>query len=236
VDTCARKESDDGGTPRFHAALFSATYGSQYPSSSPRPTSQRPPPRPTPTPPGLALRLRDGVRAAVAPRPVRLRERAAPQRRLKLSYKAAYILYWYKSVRADATYRQCRRMIDFLCNEPLSPGQCSKELRRLGFTRKKLAHLSRRRDEAQRVSWWTSPPMPAVPGGPRGVRGLDTRLLIDIDEKPIWLHHCNRNYGHALSGQRGVVHRARDPREGRKATLLLVSHSHPFRVATRPAY
>lgn len=157
-------------------------------------------------------------------------------RRLKLSYKAAYILYWYKSVRADATYRQCRRMIDFLCNEPLSPGQCSKELRRLGFTRKKLAHLSRRRDEAQRVSWWTSPPMPAVPGGPRGVRGLDTRLLIDIDEKPIWLHHCNRNYGHALSGQRGVVHRARDPREGRKATLLLVSHSHPFRVATRPAY
>eukprot|EP01043_Picozoa_sp_COSAG02_P024844 COSAG02_NODE_1374_length_13005_cov_5.606152_7_plen_182_part_00 len=113
-------------------------------------------------------------------------------------------------------------MVQFLTGEVLKRSQCSKELKRLGFTRKKLAHLSRRRDEAQRVSWWTSPPMPPVPGGPRGVHGLDTRLLIDIDEKPIWLHHCNRQYGHALQGQRGVVHRARGPREGRKATLLLV--------------
>ena len=147
-------------------------------------------------------------------------------RPLKLSCKAAYVLYWYKTVRADATYRQCRRMVQFLCNEDLRPNQCSRELRRLGFTRKKLAHLSRRRDEAQRVSWWISPPMPAVPGGPRGVHGLDTRLLIDIDEKPIWLHHTNRQYGHALQGHRGVVHRARDPREGRKATLLLVRRHH----------
>ena len=41
------------------------------------------------------------------------------------------------------------------------------------------------------------------------------------------LHHTNRNYGHALSGQRAELRDAVDPREGAKATLLLVRTDSP---------
>ena len=43
------------------------------------------------------------------------------------------------------------------------------------------------------------------------------------------LHHTNRNYGHALSGQRAELRDAVDPREGAKATLLLVRTDPPLR-------
>jgi transposase len=80
-------------------------------------------------------------------------------RRLKLSRRGAYVLYWLKTIAPEATHLECDSAMQFLCGEHMSQSQWSKELARLGFTRKKLAHLSRRRDESQRVSWWTSPPM-----------------------------------------------------------------------------
>eukprot|EP01046_Picozoa_sp_COSAG06_P054712 COSAG06_NODE_9829_length_1808_cov_1.409011_2_plen_259_part_00 len=122
-------------------------------------------------------------------------------RKLKLSRGGAFVIWWYKHVRPSATYLEVRRFVQVCVGELISAPQLSRELKRLGFSRMRLQRQSRNRDEADRVRWWTNAPNAALVND-RGVSGLDPALLIDIDEKGLWLHEANRAYGHAITGQR----------------------------------
>jgi hypothetical protein len=117
--------------------------------------------------------------------------------KFKLSRRGAFTIWWYKHTRPGALFVEVRRFLAIATGESLTPSQCSRELKRLGFTRKKLQRQSKNRCEASRVRWWTNDPnRPQIED--RGVAGLDTRLLGDIDEKGIWLHEANRAYGGLL--------------------------------------
>ena len=148
-----------------------------------------------------------------------------------LSRRGAFLIWWYKHLRPGALFIEVRQFLDTCTSEALSASQCSRELKRLGFTRKKLERQSKNRCEASRVRWWTCAPTAAAVDD-RGVAGLDPRLLVDIDEKGIWLHESNHNYGHAIQGQRAQDENPIEQHEGIKATLLLVR---PHRSALRGA-
>ena len=141
--------------------------------------------------------------------------------KFKLSRRGAFVIWFYKHVRPGAMFVEIRRFIALTTGESLTPSQCSRELKRLGFTRKKLERQSKNRCEASRVRWWThGPDAPQIEE--RGVAGLDARLLVDIDEKGLWLDEANRTYGHAVQGQRAADVAPIEQHEGIKATLLLV--------------
>ncbi len=74
----------------------------------------------------------------------------------------------------------------------------SREFKRLGFSRKIIKRESNKRDEEQRVQWWTSPP-------PRGCFGLFAPDLVDIDESHFILEKSWRQYGRSLVGMPAVV-------------------------------
>ena len=129
-------------------------------------------------------------------------------RPLKLSGTGAYLLWFLKQNEPDATFVECHEWLQLTAQEEIEQSQWSRELRRLGLTRKKLEWLSRRRDEHQRCEWWINTPDGGVAIVYRGVRGLDHRLLVDLDEKCVWLNACNRTHGHAGSGERARLRRA----------------------------
>eukprot|EP01043_Picozoa_sp_COSAG02_P007797 COSAG02_NODE_240_length_27672_cov_67.291445_4_plen_172_part_00 len=122
-------------------------------------------------------------------------------RQLKLSRAGAYAIWWYKHIHPGASYIEVKQFVHAAVGETIKPPQLSRELKRLGFSRMMLQRASKNRDEEDRVRWWTNVPN-ALLVDDRGVRGLDPALLIDIDEKGLWLHEANRAYGHAPTGQR----------------------------------
>lgn len=125
-------------------------------------------------------------------------------RPLKFGADTAFLLWFFKIHYPQATYAECAEWLEAAptCGQHMPQYQWSRELVRLGFTRKKLEWLSRQRDEAQRCEWWFNTPDPAASIVARGVRGLDHRLLVDLDEKCVWLNGCNRSYGHSAHGER----------------------------------
>lgn len=181
-------------------------------------------------------------------------------RPLKLSATGAYLLWFFKTHYPAAYYTECAEWLELTHGE-ITQSQWSRELARLGFTRKKLEWLSRQRDEAQRCEWWCAPPDPAAAVVARGVFGLDHRLLVDLDEKCVWLNGINRAFGHSAEGDRAQLRDAvvstaadthsharaharaharslsprvcggQDPREGVKLTLLLAVDSNRGHVA-----
>ena len=70
-----------------------------------------------------------------------------------------------------------------------------RELKRCGYSRKKLKRFSMLRDESERVRWWTSSPHN------RGVAGLNVDLLVDIDESTFTWDSAQRKHGYSLKGQ-----------------------------------
>ena len=83
-------------------------------------------------------------------------------RPLKLSATGAYLLWFFKTHYPAAYYTECAEWLELTHGEEITQSQWSRELARLGFTRKKLEWLSRQRDEAQRCEWWCAPPDPAA--------------------------------------------------------------------------
>ena len=80
----------------------------------------------------------------------------------------------------------------------ISQSTISREFRRLGFSRKQVHRVSIKRDEDQRVAWWTSPL-------PVGCLGLLAPDLVDIDESHFVLEKSWRRYGRSLIGEPAVV-------------------------------
>ena len=67
-------------------------------------------------------------------------------RQRKLSRAGAFVIWWFKHCRPGATYHEVRRFVRVATGELISAPQLSRELRRLGFSRKKLQRMSQNRD------------------------------------------------------------------------------------------
>ena len=94
----------------------------------------------------------------------------------------------------QASLAECQIALDLERGKVVSLSTVSRELKRLGMTRKKLQRFSCRRDESARVRWWTMPPHMG------GCSGVDWTNLVDIDESSIQFGESHRRYGHSFAG------------------------------------
>ena len=94
----------------------------------------------------------------------------------------------------QASLVECQIALELERGKVVSLSTVSREIRRLGMTRKKMQRFSCRRDEDSRVRWWTMPPHMG------GCAGVDWTNLIDIDESSIQFGECHRRYGHSFAG------------------------------------
>ena len=94
----------------------------------------------------------------------------------------------------QASLSECQIALELERGKFVSLSTVSREIQRLGMTRKKLQRFSCRRDEAARVRWWTMPPHMG------GCAGVDWTNLVDIDESNIQFGESHRRYGHSFAG------------------------------------
>ena len=95
----------------------------------------------------------------------------------------------------QASLIECQIALLIERGKQVSVATVSRELKRLGMTRKLMQSFSTRRDESRRVAWWTNPPHLG------GCAGVDWTNLVDIDEANVKFGDTRRKYGHSLSGQ-----------------------------------
>ena len=89
---------------------------------------------------------------------------------------------------------ECQLALESERGKIVSLATVSREIQRLGMTRKKMQRFSSRRDESARVRWWTMPPHLG------GCAGVDWKNLVDIDESTINFGDSQRRYGHSFAG------------------------------------
>ena len=111
-----------------------------------------------------------------------------------LSEKDAAFLCILKCEYPQASLSECQLAIELERGKLVSLATVSREIRRLGMTRKKMQRFSCRRDEASRVRWWTMPPHLG------GCAGVDWSNIVDIDESTICFGDSQRRYGHSFAG------------------------------------
>ena len=116
-----------------------------------------------------------------------------------LSMEDAAFLFILKCEYPQASLAECQLALETERGKLVSLATVSREIKRLGMTRKKLQRFSIRRDEQSRVRWWTMPPHMG------GCAGVDWTNLIDIDESSINFGECHRRYGHSFAGYECIV-------------------------------
>ena len=111
-----------------------------------------------------------------------------------LSEEDAAFLCLLKCNYPQASLAECQLALEIERGKTVSISTVSREIKRLGMTRKKLQRFSSRRDEDSRVRWWTQPPHLG------GCAGVDWSNLVDIDESSLTFGDSQRLYGHSFSG------------------------------------
>jgi hypothetical protein len=111
-----------------------------------------------------------------------------------LSQEDAHALCLFKLTSPTASLAECQQFVTQAQGKLVSTATISRELSRLGFTRKRVQHYSNRRDEASRVSWWTCPPSQG------GCFGVPVDAIVDIDESHFPFEKGYRAYGHSMEG------------------------------------
>ena len=114
---------------------------------------------------------------------------------MRLGPEDAAFLCLLKLTYPQASLSECAMALESECGKIVSLATISREIRRLGMTRKKMQHYSTKRDENMRVAWWTRPPHMG------GCAGVDRTNIIDIDESNVNIGDVKRRYGHAFEGQ-----------------------------------
>lgn len=118
----------------------------------------------------------------------------------------SYLVLWFTLCFPDALLDEIAEFVargGGFARGSYSVSQVSRELKFLGFTRKKLSKRSQNARFLEQWNWWNNPPV----GGPgiAGMLGVPTEMLIDMDESGIIVAAANRRYGHALRGQRAIA-------------------------------
>ena len=116
-----------------------------------------------------------------------------------LSKEDAAFLCVLKLTYPQASLMECKLALLLERNKDVSLATVSREIKRLGMTRKVIQRFSNRRDEDRRVAWWTTPPHLG------GCAGVDWSNLVDIDEANVKFGDSQRKYGHAFSGHAARV-------------------------------
>ena len=111
-----------------------------------------------------------------------------------LSEEDAAFLCILKCEYPQASLAECRVALELERGKIVSDSTISRELSRLGMTRKKLQRFSSRRNEESRVRWWTKPPHLG------GCAGVDWCDMVDIDESNIRFGDSQRRFGHSFNG------------------------------------
>ena len=114
---------------------------------------------------------------------------------MRLDPEDAAFLCLLKLTYPQASLSECAMALESERGKIVSLATVSREIRRLGMTRKKMQHYSTRRDEDMRVAWWTRPPHMG------GCAGVDWTNIIDIDESNVNFGDAKRRYGHSFEGQ-----------------------------------
>ena len=83
-------------------------------------------------------------------------------------------------------------------NITVSQSTVCRELKRCGYSRKKINRFSMNRDEVQRVNWWLN----SVDN--RGVAALNPDLLVDIDKSTFTWDSAQRKHGYSLIGTKAL--------------------------------
>ena len=145
-----------------------------------------------------------------------------------LSVLGVYSLFWLVANYPQASRREKVDWIWYSTGVTVTPEQVSAEQKRMGITTKKMQYWSGRRNEQQRVDYWTRGPMDGaagvVPGvhGERnvaGIAGVPVEMLIDIDEASYYVQDALRTRGSAPRGCPAVA-RGWGRRDGNKITVL----------------
>ena len=111
-----------------------------------------------------------------------------------LSEEDAAFLCLLKCHYPQASLAECQLALEIERSKVVSQSTVSRELHRLGMTRKKMQRFSSKRDEDSRVRWWTQQPHLG------GCAGVDWTNFVDIDESNLPFGQSQRQYGHAFAG------------------------------------
>ena len=111
-----------------------------------------------------------------------------------LSQADASFLCILKCEYPQASLAECQVALELERGKTVSLATVSRELKRLGMTRKKMQRFSSRRSEDSHVFWWTRPPHMG------GCAGVDWSNMVDIDESNVQFGDSQRRYGHSFSG------------------------------------
>jgi len=108
------------------------------------------------------------------------------------------LLRWLYYSLPDTTADEAINLIHLLTGVRLNDWNITRNLQRIGFTRKKARIFFHLRNEERRMNWWNNGPF--GPRGVAGVSGVPVANLIDIDECSVVLGSANRRYGCAPKG------------------------------------
>ena len=111
-----------------------------------------------------------------------------------LSQSDAAFLCILKCEYPQASLAECCVALETERGKVVSISTVSRELKRLGTTRKRMQRFLTRRNEDMRVRWWTRPPHMG------GCAGVDWTNMVDIDESNVQFGDSQRKYGHSFSG------------------------------------
>ena len=115
----------------------------------------------------------------------------------KLTDQDAANIFWFKSLKKGATIAEVLKFVEAVGGPAVSSSAISREYHNLGFTEKVMHHTSESRDEDDRVLYFTNGPFhPVRPG----IRGVDYKDLLDIDEGGRYCSDAARDTGHSWKG------------------------------------
>lgn len=148
-------------------------------------------------------------------------ESLAPKKRrggtgCHLSQEAAFVIWWFCTVLVAASHDDLAGAVLAMTRETASQSQITRELARLGLTRKVLNKRSAAQNEDSRINFWRRGPLFGweVWGVPQtrgrrnfaGIYGIPTSRIIDIDEMGCYgIDEFQPTHGYAEKGERAYM-------------------------------
>ena len=119
-------------------------------------------------------------------------------RRLILSADDVVNMLQFISICPQVSLAELQSYLELGLHVSVSMSTLCRELKRCGFSRKKINRFSQKRDETQRIDWW-------VRGVHlNGVAGVNPDMLVDIDESTFTWDSAQRKHGYSLIGTKAM--------------------------------
>jgi len=133
----------------------------------------------------------------------------------KLKPREAGLLLWQKCILRTASLADAQKLLKLATGKTVSKSTVSREWKRLGLTAKRVERISSRRDESDRVAYWSNGPLDKMRPG---VNGVPHSLIVDVDETGFYTTAANKTTGHWFQGI-PAKQQGRSKREGKRLTV-----------------